>query len=80
LVNLVEDWEVLQECAGDKQGYYQLLSTDGAVEARVAIGRLGFKKQFENNADPLLTKIVAFRRARKYGRISETIRDELFFK
>jgi hypothetical protein len=44
LVNLVEDWEVLQECAGDKQGYYQLLSTDGAVEARVAIGRLGFKK------------------------------------
>jgi hypothetical protein len=57
-----------------------MLSTDGAVEARVSTGRLGFKKQFENNADPLLTKIVAFRRARKYGRISETIRDELFFK
>jgi len=52
LVNLVEDWEVLQEYAGDKQGYYQVLSTDGAVEARVAIGKHGFKKQFDNNADP----------------------------
>jgi hypothetical protein len=80
LVNLVENWEVLQEYAGDKQGYYQVLSTDGAIEVRVAIGKLGFKKQFDNNADPLLTKILAFCRSRKYVRISETVRDELFFK
>jgi hypothetical protein len=80
LANLVEDWEVLQEYAGDKQGYYQILSTDGAVEARVATGRLGFKKQFDNNADPLLTRILAFCRTRKYVRISDTVRDELFFK
>jgi hypothetical protein len=51
LVNLVEDWEVLEEYAGDKQGYYQILANDGTVEARVAIGRLGFKKDFDNNAD-----------------------------
>lgn len=80
MVNLVENWEVLQEYAGDKQGYYQVLSTDGAIEVRVAIGKLGFKKQFDNNADPLLTKILAFCRSRKYVRISETVRDELFFK
>ena len=80
MVNLVEDWEVLQEYAGDKQGYYQVLSTDGVVEVRVAIGKLGFKKQFDNNADPLLTRILAFCRTRKYVRISETVRDELFFK
>ena len=80
MVNLVEDWEVLQEYAGDKQGYYQVLGIDGTVEARVAVGRLGINKQFDNDADPLLTKIVAFCRARKYVRISETVRDELFFK
>jgi len=78
LVNLVEDWEVLQEYAGDKQGYYQVLSTDGAIEVRVAIGKLGFKEQFDNNADLLLTRTLAFCRTRKYVRISETVRDGFF--
>lgn len=55
MVNLVEDWEVLKNYSGDKQGYYQILATDGTVEARVAIDRLGFKKDFDNNADLLLT-------------------------
>jgi hypothetical protein len=80
LVNLVEDWEVLEEYAGDKQGYYQILANDRIVEARVAIGRLGFKKDFDNHADPLLTRILAFCKARKYVRVSETVRDELFFR
>ena len=80
MVNLVEDWEVLEVYAGDKQGYYQVLSTDGTIEVRIAIGRLGFKKEFDNNADPLLTCILSFCKTRKYIRISETVRDELFFK
>jgi len=80
LVNLVDTWEVLEEYAGDKQGYYQVLSTDGTIEIRIAIGRLGFKKEFDNNADPLLTRILSFCKTRKYIRISETVRDELFFK
>jgi len=80
LVNLVEDWETLEGYAGDKQGYYQVLSNDGSVEVRVAIGRLGFRKDFNNNADPLLTRIFAFCKTRKYVKVSETVRDELFFK
>lgn len=80
MVNLVDTWEVLEEYAGDKQGYYQVLSTDGTIEIRIAIGRLGFKKEFDNNADPLLTRILSFCKTRKYIRISETVRDELFFK
>jgi len=39
LVNLVEDWKVLEEYAGDKQGFYQILGDAEAVEIRVAIGR-----------------------------------------
>lgn len=26
MVNLVEEWEVLEEYAGDKQGHYEVLS------------------------------------------------------
>jgi hypothetical protein len=53
LVNLVEDWELLERYAGDKQGFYQVLGDAGAMEIRVAIGRLGFKKQFVNKRAPL---------------------------
>ena len=30
MVNLIENWEVLEEYAGDKQGFYQIL--DGEAE------------------------------------------------
>jgi hypothetical protein len=45
LVNLVEDWEVLQEYAADEQGYYQVLNTYGAIEVRVMTGRIGLKRK-----------------------------------
>ena len=51
MVNLVEDWEVLEEYAGDKQGYYQILYSAKGVEIRVAVGRLGFKKKFKSAMD-----------------------------
>ena len=80
MVNLVEDWETLEEYAGDKQGFYQVLGEGEAVEIRVAIGRLGFKKEFESKNDVLLNRIIAFCKTRKFIRISENIRDEFFFK
>jgi len=80
LVNLVEDWEVLEAYAGDKQGFYQVLGDGEAVDVRVTIGRLGFKREFENKSDPLLNRILSFCKSRKYIRISENVRDEFFFK
>jgi len=80
LVNIIEDWEVLEEYAGDKQGLYQVLGDGEPVEIRVAIGRLGFKKEFENKGDPLLNRILVFCKSRKFIRISENVRDEFFFK
>jgi hypothetical protein len=35
LVNLIEDWDVLEEYAGEKLGFYQLLANDGMFETRV---------------------------------------------
>jgi len=80
LVNLVEDWEIVKDYAGDKQGFYQILGNDDAVEIRVAVGRVGFKKEFETKEDSLLKSIVAFCKSQKYIRVSESIRDDFFFK
>jgi hypothetical protein len=32
LVNIIEDWDVLEEYAGEKLGFYQLLANDGKIE------------------------------------------------
>jgi len=80
LVNLIEDWDVLEEYAGEKLGFYQLLATDGMFEIRVQTGRVGFKCEFENGNDPLLNKILDFCRRHRYIRVTQKLRDEEFFK
>jgi len=80
LVNLVEDWEVLEEYAGDKQGLYQILYRAKRVEIRVAVGRLGLKKEFESAEDTLLKRILRFCNSQRYIKVSENIRNEFFFK
>ncbi len=80
LVNIIEDWEVLAEYAGEKLGFYQLLSNDGIIEIRVQTVRIGFKKEFDKGDDPLLTKILGFCKKRRFIQISENMRDDQFFK
>ncbi len=80
MVNLIEDWDVLEEYAGEKLGFYQLLSNDGIIEIRVQTGRIGFKKEFTAGNDTLLTKILDFCKKRRYIQISENMRDDQFFK
>ena len=80
MVNLIEDWEVLEEYAGDKQGLYQILYRAKGVEIRVSEGRLGFKKEFESAEDPLLKRILSFCNSQRYIKVSENIRNEFFFK
>ena len=80
MVNLVEEWEILEEYAGEKLGFYQLLDCDGKIEVRVSTGKIGFKKESERADDPQLTKILAFCKRRQFIQISENIRDEAFFK
>jgi hypothetical protein len=80
LVNLVEDWVVLEEYAGEKRGFYQILGVDGTFEVRVQTGRVGFIKQFKRADDPRLTKILDFCKNHRYIQISQRIRGEKFFK
>jgi hypothetical protein len=49
-VNIVEDWDVLEEYAGEKLGFYQILSNDGTIKSDCqrgsVAGKCGFKKEF----------------------------------
>ena len=80
MVNIIEDWDVLEEYGGEKLGFYQLLASDGKFEIRVQTGRVGYKKEFESGNDPLLIRILDFCRKHRYIRVSEHVRDEEFFK
>src|SRR3990172_8763808 len=80
LVNLVEEWAVLEEYTVEKLGFYQKLDNDGKIEVRVSTGKLGFKKEFKRADDPELTQILAFCKRHQFIKISENVRDEAFFK
>ena len=80
MVNLIEDWEILEEYAGEKLGFYQLLESDGKTEIKVQTGKVGFVKEFGNGADPLLNKILDFCKRHRYIRVSQKLRDEEFFR
>ena len=80
VVNIIEDWDVLAEYAGEKLGFYQRFTIDGTEEIRVQTGRLGFVREFTNRDDPLYKKILDFCRKSRYIEISRTARDEQFFK
>ncbi len=80
MVNLIEDWEVLEEYAGEKLGFYQLLESDGKFEIRVQTGKVGFMREFENGTDPLLNKVLDFCKRHRYIRVSQKLRDEEFFR
>jgi hypothetical protein len=80
LVNLVEEWAVFEEYAGEKRGFYQILGVDGNFEVRVQTARVGFIKQFKRADDPKLTKILDFCKKHHYIQISQRLRGEKFFK
>ena len=80
MVYVVEDWEVLKEYAGDKQGFYQVLPGGKGVEIRIAVGKLGFKQDFEDAKDPLLERIVKFCGFQNYVKVSENIVADYFFR
>lgn len=80
MVNIIEDWDVLEEYAGEKLGFYQILENDGSIEIRVQTGRVGFKMEFEKPDDPLLMRILDFCKKRRYIQIIQNLRDEQFFK
>ena len=80
VVNIIEDWEVLEEYAGEKLGFFQQIDRDGKIEVKVQTGRVGFVKEFDSETDKLLNRILDFCRRHRYIRVCENVRDDQFFK
>ena len=80
VVNIIEEWNVLVEYAGEKLGFYQLLDSDGVIEIRVQTGRIGYKKEFEAGNNKLLNEILDFCKKHRFIQVCENMRDEQFFK
>jgi len=80
LVNLVEDWKVLEEYAGFKRGFYQILHGEKSTEVRLKVGELGFIKKFTDKEDPLLNSILNFCKTNHYIEVSNNIMDQFFFE
>jgi hypothetical protein len=80
VVNIIEDWDVLAEYAGEKLGFYQLIEDGGKTEIRVQTGRVAYKKEFEFCNDKQLKEILDFCKRHGYIQVSENMRDDQFFK
>lgn len=80
LVNLVEDWESLEEYAHRcKYGAFQVRKVVDGVEVRVVVGKFGFVKTFQNSEDDLLKRILSFCSIEGFIKVLGSISDELFF-
>lgn len=54
MVNIIGDWDVLEEYAGEKLGFYQLLASDGKIEARVLTENVSSRKLENRNFKPMV--------------------------
>ena len=80
MVETVEDWNVLEGYAGFKQGFYQIIEEENITDVRVNVGRLGFKKEFDDPKDPLISHIIKFCKSEFYVKLDENVEADHFFK
>ena len=80
MVDTVNEWKTIEDYSGNKQGFYQLLESPKETEIRVHVGRLGFKRKFQNKEDPELKEILEFCKSKNFIEISSNIMDQFFFE
>ena len=80
MVETVNDWEVLAKYVSFKQGFYQITEEENITDIRVNVGRLGFKKEFDDPKDPLISHIIKFCKSESYVKLVNTIEADHFFK
>ena len=81
MVYIVEDWEIMEEYGTEQQTIYQILAAEEEkTVVRVAAGRIGFKKEFDDPKDPLISHIIKFCKSKSYVKLANTIEADHFFK
>jgi len=81
MVNIVSDWEMLEEYAEwCRIGQYQVSSNLDGKEVRVLVGRFGFVKTFADEKEPILDHIIKFCKHNHFVKVVDSIPEEIFFK
>ena len=80
MVHIVEDWELIEEYSGEPQTVYQVLAEEKKIVVRVASGRIGFRKEFDNPKDPLINRIIKFCKSHSYVKLVNGVEPDQFFE
>jgi len=81
LVYLVDDWKIMEQYGTELQTVYQIFAAEEETTVvRVAAGRIGFQKEFDNPKDPLINRIIKFCKSQSYVKLANTIEADHFFK
>jgi len=81
LVYLVEDWKIIEEYGTEQQRIYQILAAEEEKTIiRVAAGRIGFQKEFDDPKDPLISRIIKFCKTENYVKLDKSVKVDNFFK
>ena len=71
----------MEEYGTEQQTIYQILAAEEEnTIVRVAAGRIGFKKEFDDPKDPLIKRIIKFCKSTSYVKLDNTIEADHFFK
>jgi hypothetical protein len=81
LVQIVEDWETIENNSTEQQTIYQVLEAEEEkTVVNVLAGRIGYKKVFDNPKDPLIERIIKFRKSQYFVKFSQSVNPDHFFK
>jgi len=81
LVYLVEDWKIMEQYGVEPQTVYQILAAEEEKTViRVAAGRIGFRKEFDDPKDPLINRIIKFCISENYVKLDQNVECDQFFK
>jgi len=81
LVYLVEDWKIMEQYGVEPQTVYQILAAEEEKTViRVAAGRIGFRKEFDDPKDPLINRIIKFCKSESYVKLDQNVECDQFFK
>lgn len=71
----------MEQYGTEPQTVYQILKAEEEkTVVRVAAGRIGFRKEFDDPADPLINRIIEFCRSESYVKLDTNVEADHFFK
>lgn len=63
----------------EEQRIYQIIAEEEKTVVKVVAGEIGFKKEFTDTKDPLISRIVEFCEDRDFVKLDKSVKVDNFF-